>query len=292
MTTRMMRVMPRRGRIRPAPSPAELRRVPIDQIDVPPRRLRRDLGDIDSLAASLGTFGQLAPVVCYTGADGRLRLIAGERRLEATRRLHAARGSAPEIDVLVRTLAPNQAPVELELIENAQRRELSDAEEADAFIQLTSQLGRRLQAVADISGRSVAYVSKRIRLFEDAELRAAIEAGEIATSQAEELLALPESVRGELLARSISQEWSRAACACTTRTTISPIPGDRRRQWSCSTVRPKARACGTRGCLFSPGMTASFVLTAAASDSRRCHRLSSRTAWTAWPTTWSIFSTA
>ena len=204
----MMHVMPRRGRIRPAPSPAELRRVPIDQIDVPPRRLRRDLGDIDSLAASLGTFGQLAPVVCYTGADGRLRLIAGERRLEATRRLHAASGSAPEIDVLVRTLAPNQAPVELELIENAQRRELSDAEEADAFIQLTSQLGRRLQAVADISGRSVAYVSKRIRLFEDAELRAAIEAGEIATSQAEELLALPESVRGELLARSISQEWT------------------------------------------------------------------------------------
>jgi ParB-like chromosome segregation protein Spo0J len=141
----------------------------------------------------------------------------------------------PEIDVLVRTLAPNQAPAELELIENVQRRELSDAEEADAFIQLTRELGRQLQAVAEISGRSVAYVSKRIRLFEDPLLRHAIESGEIATSQAEELLALPESARAELLARSVAQSWThdemRAAVRQLTHadTDEAPPSDDRRR---------------------------------------------------------------
>jgi ParB-like chromosome segregation protein Spo0J len=110
----------------------------------------------------------------------------------------------------VRQMEPGQAPAELELIENAQRRELSDAEEADAFIQLTRESGRNLQAIADMSGRSVAYVSKRIRLFEDAAMREALVAGQVATSQAEELLALPEAMRGELLARSVALGWTHA----------------------------------------------------------------------------------
>ena len=178
--------------------------------------MRRDLGDVASLAVSLETYGQLAPVVCYADANGRLRLIAGERRLEATKRLHAARvdagqalaGSVPEIDVLVRNLGDGQDPAELELIENEQRRELSDEEEADAFIQLVREAGRNLQQLAEMSGRSIAYVSKRIRVFEDPRLRLAIARGEVATSQAEELLALPEPVRAELLEQSVAEGWT------------------------------------------------------------------------------------
>jgi ParB/RepB/Spo0J family partition protein len=178
--------------------------------------MRRDLGDVASLAVSLETYGQLAPVVCYADASGRLRLIAGERRLEATKRLHAARvdagqalaGSVAEIDVLVRNLGDGQDPAELELIENEQRRELSDEEEADAFIQLVREAGRNLQQLAEMSGRSIAYVSKRIRVFEDPRLRLAISRGEVATSQAEELLALPEPVRAELLERSVAEGWT------------------------------------------------------------------------------------
>jgi ParB/RepB/Spo0J family partition protein len=178
--------------------------------------MRRDLGDVASLAVSLDTYGQLAPVVCYADASGRLRLIAGERRLEATRRLHAARvdagqaaaDSVAEIDVLVRSLGAGQDPAELELIENEQRRELSDEEEADAFIQLVREAGRNLQQLAEMSGRSIAYVSKRIRVFEDPRLRLAISRGEVATSQAEELLALAEPVRAELLEQSVAEGWT------------------------------------------------------------------------------------
>jgi ParB/RepB/Spo0J family partition protein len=210
--------MARRASPRPQVSPGagELQRVFVDRIEVPPRRLRRDLGDVGSLAVSLDTYGQLAPVVCYADAAGRLQLIAGERRLEATRRLHAARvaaghapaGSVAQIDVLVRSLGAGQEPAELELIENEQRRELSDEEEADAFIQLVREARRNLQQLAEMSGRSVAYVSKRIRVFEDPRLRLAIGRGEVATSQAEELLALPEPVRAELLERSVAEGWT------------------------------------------------------------------------------------
>ena len=73
---------------------ATLEHVPLDRIEVPSERMRRDLGDLDTLAQSLHEHGQLAPVVVYPMSDGRLRLIAGERRLEATRRLHAARVAA------------------------------------------------------------------------------------------------------------------------------------------------------------------------------------------------------
>src|SRR5262249_53927728 len=147
----------------------QMRRVPIDSIVVPPRRIRRDLGDVDALALSLHMHGQLAPVIVYE-VGNRYHLIAGERRLEATKRLHQAQASsapaAPAtISAIVRQLLPGESPHEIELVENAQRRELSDEEEADAFIRLVRDGGREMREVAALAGRSVAYVSKRVRMF-------------------------------------------------------------------------------------------------------------------------------
>jgi ParB/RepB/Spo0J family partition protein len=192
--------------------------------------MRRDLGDVESLAASLDAYGQLAPVVCYETADGTLCLIAGERRLEATRRLHATRleagtepiGSVGEIDVLVRRLVAGQTPAELELIENEQRRELTDEEEADAFIQLARDQRYKLQQLASLSGRSVAYISKRIRLFEDPRLREAIRHRHIAASQAEELLGLPEDTRAVLVERSIAEGWTHDRMREAARSLLDP----------------------------------------------------------------------
>src|SRR5262249_47968656 len=126
----------------PGPQPldanGELRRVPLESVVVPRRRIRRGLGDIDALALSLHLHGQLAPVIVYK-VGNRYQLIAGERRLEATRRLHEAQvqsgqadaRSSATISVIVRPLQPGENPGEIELAENAQRRELNDEEEAD-----------------------------------------------------------------------------------------------------------------------------------------------------------------
>jgi ParB-like chromosome segregation protein Spo0J len=65
----------------------------------------------------------------------------------------------------------------VELVENLQRRELSDEEEAGAFITLVRDKGHVMVGVADAVGRSVAYISKRIRVFENAAMRRSIEQG-------------------------------------------------------------------------------------------------------------------
>jgi ParB/RepB/Spo0J family partition protein len=189
--------------------------MPIDSIVVPQRRIRRDLGDVDALALSLHLHGQLAPVIVYEVGD-RYHLIAGERRLEATRRLHQAQVSSGQTDpatpatitAIVRELLPGENPHEIELVENAQRRELTDEEEADAFIRLVRDGGREMREVAAVAGRSVAYVSKRVRMFEHAALRAALVAGRISPAQAEELLSVAEERRSEMLELALSAGWS------------------------------------------------------------------------------------
>src|SRR5438067_10712079 len=140
-----------------APRPA-LVRLPLDQIDVPRARIRKDLGQIEDLAHSLESFGLLHPVHVYA-SHGRYRLIAGERRLEAARKLAWA-----SIDAMVRE--PDENDLLLELVENTQRKWLSDAEAADALIRLVREMGCEMKEVAVQAGRSEAYVSKRVRVFE------------------------------------------------------------------------------------------------------------------------------
>src|SRR5579871_3413264 len=195
--------------------PPDIRTVALDAIVVSPRRIRHDLGDLDALALSLHLHGQLAPVVVYQVGE-RYHLIAGERRLEATRRLHDAEVKAGRIsadgsgtiNVSVRRILAGENPREIELAENAHRRELNDAEEADALIQLVREDGREMREVAAIAGRSVAYVSKRVRMFEDATLRKALTEGLISPAQAEELLGLDEERRPEMLQLALRAGWS------------------------------------------------------------------------------------
>jgi len=199
----------------PSTSSGQVRRVPIDSIVVPRRRIRRNLGDVDALALSLHIHGQLAPVIVYE-VGNRFHLIAGERRLEATRRLHQAQvssgqtalGTPATIVAMVRQLLPGENPHEIELVENAQRRELADEEEADAFISLVRDGGREMSEVAALAGRSVAYVSKRVRMFEDQSLRPALATGRITPAQAEELLSVAEDRRPEMLELAVSAGWS------------------------------------------------------------------------------------
>jgi ParB/RepB/Spo0J family partition protein len=178
---------------------AELRRLPLDQIDVPRARIRRDLGTIEDLAVSLDSFGLLHPVHVYA-SHGRYRLVAGERRLEAARKL-----GWDSIDAMVRE--PNENDLLLELVENTQRKWLSDAEEADALIRLVREMGCEMKEVAAQAGRSEAYVSKRVRVFEDPVLRRAVEHNQLPVSVAEEFLGLPASERPAWVKRAIDGGW-------------------------------------------------------------------------------------
>jgi len=181
-----------------APRPEHVR-LPLDRIDVPRARIRKDLGQIEELAVSLDSFGLLHPVHVYA-SHGRYRLVAGERRLEAAKKL-----GWTSIDAMIREASEND--LLLELVENTQRKWLSDAEEADALIRLVREMGCEMKEVAAQAGRSEAYVSKRVRVFEDPVLRRAVEAGQIPVSVAEEFLGLPAIERPAWVALAIDGNW-------------------------------------------------------------------------------------
>ena len=96
--------------------------VPIDEIIVN-KRLRKDLGDISSLAASIKKFGQINPIVI----NRKKILIAGERRLEAAKVLGWKAINAVMVDI-----SDPLEVLEYEIEENIQRQEFSPEETAEA----------------------------------------------------------------------------------------------------------------------------------------------------------------
>lgn len=96
--------------------------VPITDIKVK-KRIRKNLGDISSLAESFKKFGQINPIVITK----KNVLIAGERRLEAAKYLEWK-----TINVVIADVSGTLAKLEYEVEENIQRKAFSPEEEADA----------------------------------------------------------------------------------------------------------------------------------------------------------------
>jgi len=179
---------------------AELREVPLAQVEVPARPARRFLGDVAALADSMQAYGLQQPISVRASGDGYL-LTSGLRRLSAARML-----GWTTIAAFVRSVDADQAYL-LDLIENLQREDLSPEEEADALRELIRTRGWTLQQLAEAIKRSVGYVSKRIRVFDDPLMRQAIVERGLAVSTAEELLAAEADARAALVERAVAERW-------------------------------------------------------------------------------------
>jgi ParB family chromosome partitioning protein len=194
------RARPVRVHIEGAAEHAALTQIPIDRIDLPGRPTRRVLGDIAALAESMQDYGLQQPISVRAVGD-RYALTSGLRRLTAAKMLRWT-----TITGFVRSVNADEAYL-LDLIENLQREDLSPAEEADAFGELIRTRGWTVQQVANSVKRSVAYVSKRVRVFDDPLLRAAIVDRGLPVSTAEELLAAPVHERRILIDRALAERW-------------------------------------------------------------------------------------
>jgi len=182
----------------------ELRLIPLEQIDTPRRPIRRLLGDVASLAESMQQYGLQQPVSLRTAGE-RFVLTSGLRRFTAAQRL-----GWTSIPAFVRDITADEAYV-VDLVENLQRQDLSPEEEADALGELLRTRGWTLQQVADGIKRSVGYVSKRVRVFEDPSLRQAIVQRGLPVSTAEELLGAAAEQRPLLVERALTERWDQAA---------------------------------------------------------------------------------
>jgi ParB family chromosome partitioning protein len=179
---------------------AELREVALPLIDLPRRPARRFLGDIASLADSMQEYGLQQPITVRQVGD-RFQLTSGLRRLSAAQML-----GWKAIAAFVRNVSADQAYL-VDLVENLQREDLSPEEEADALGELIRARGWTLEQVAAGIKRSVGYVSKRVRVFEDPALRDAITQRGLAVSTAEELLAFEPKQRARAVELALAERW-------------------------------------------------------------------------------------
>ena len=166
--------------------------VSIDSIDPNPYQPRTewDHERLAELAESIRTHGLIQPLIVSLGrrADTYV-LIAGERRLRAARL--AGLDSVP---VVIKDVAP-QAMLEMALVENLVRSDLSPLEEAVAYRQLIEEFGLTQQAVAERVGRSRVSITNTLRLLNAPdEVKEVLQRGEISEGHARALLGLPTAV--------------------------------------------------------------------------------------------------
>jgi len=134
--------------------------VPLSSISPNPHQPRSpiDEQDLSELAASIEEHGIIQPLVVTKDA-GQYQLIAGERRWRAARV-----AGLSEVPVLVKDVAP-QEMLELALVENLQRSDLSPLEEALAFEQLAEDFGLTQAEIARRVGKSRTAVANTLRLL-------------------------------------------------------------------------------------------------------------------------------
>ena len=123
------------------------RLVPIDQVDPNPNQPRQVMGDLSELIASIAEKGIIEPLVVRQRA-GRYQIIAGERRYHAS-----AQAGLREVPVVIRE-SDDIEVMELALVENLQRKDLTPFEEAEGFSMLQEKFGYTHEKIAEIIGRS------------------------------------------------------------------------------------------------------------------------------------------
>lgn len=121
-----------------------------------------DAKGLDELAASIAEQGIVEPLILrpIEEKDAPYELVAGARRLRAARK-----AKLEEVPCLVRELTDDQA-LEIQVIENLQRRDLHPLEEAEGYKALLKRPQYHVDAIADKVGKSVSYVWQRIKLTE------------------------------------------------------------------------------------------------------------------------------
>jgi ParB family transcriptional regulator, chromosome partitioning protein len=128
-------------------------------------------------------------------------LIAGERRWRA-----AQRAGLHQVPVLVRVLGDVEA-LEIALIENLQREDLTALEEAEAYRRLMNEFGRTQATLADAVGKSRSHVANTLRLLGLPEIvRRRLEEGALSAGHARALLAAddPAALAAEIIRRGLN----------------------------------------------------------------------------------------
>src|SRR6476646_11803244 len=134
------------------------RLIPIDRIDPNPSQPRQVMGDLSELFASIAEKGILEPLVVRQRGE-RFQIIAGERRYQA-----AIQVGLRELPVVIREVDEAEM-LELALIENLQRKDLTAFEEAEAMHGLADKCGYTHEDLARRLGKSRTSITESLALI-------------------------------------------------------------------------------------------------------------------------------
>lgn len=143
-----------------APSPSS--HLPIEQLIPTPLQPRRNFDNtqLEELAQSIKQKGMILPILVRPGQKkDTYEIVAGERRWRA-----AQKAKIHEVPVVIRDLS-NQEVLEIAIIENVQRADLTPIEEARGYSNLVNDFGHTQEEVSDLVGKSRSHITNMIRLL-------------------------------------------------------------------------------------------------------------------------------
>lgn len=178
---------------------APVTRLPVDLLAPSPFQPRRYFEPmaLAELASSIAEKGVLQPLLVRPNPNkpGHYEIIAGERRWRASQQ-----AQVHEVPVHVTDLSDAEV-LEVALIENLQRQDLSPVEEARGYRKLLNEFGHTQERVAEVVGKSRTHVANLVRLLSLPEsVQNLLDTGEITIGQARPLIGLEGA---EALARKI-----------------------------------------------------------------------------------------
>ena len=179
--------------------------VPIEFLQPNPNQPRRRFTDeaLASLVDSVREHGILQPILVrrLPDRDNRYEIVAGERRWRAAQaaKLH-------QVPVMIRDVQ-DAALIEVALVENIQREDLTPIEEAEGYRSLMDEFGHTQERLAQVVGKSRSHIANSIRLLTlpDA-VKSMVEEGALSAGHARALLtaADPEALARKVLANALN----------------------------------------------------------------------------------------
>jgi ParB family chromosome partitioning protein len=159
--------------------------VPIEDLIPNPDQPRKefDQSDLKELSATIKEKGILQPLLVVRDGNYRYKIVAGERRWRA-----AQLAQIHEVPIIVKDLT-NEEIIEIAIIENVQRAQLSPLEEAESYLNLSEKFKYKHEYISKIIGKSRPYVSNLIRLMSlPDEVKKCIRSGSLSSGHARALL--------------------------------------------------------------------------------------------------------
>jgi ParB/RepB/Spo0J family partition protein len=179
-----------------------VRIVPIDHIETNPEqpRLAFNQETLDELAASIREHGVLQPILVRPVGPNRYQLIAGERRWRAS-----TLAGQTTIPALIEEIDDDTA-LEISIIENLQREDLSPLDEAAMYDRMVREHGYSIRKLADKLGKDKGYLENRLRLADaPTEIRELVSLRKDTLSHAYELLKVEDPKKRRRLAEQVAR---------------------------------------------------------------------------------------